>query len=246
VKRLIEYTKRYLPSLVPLLLPSLLLGMAIGLYPGYQAYKYIWKDAGFCLTCHQHDYAQISWQESVHGEITTCHDCHHQPLRQYVEEMFVLATQDSKHIKHIPNIQNELCEACHISNPHSRSSLSGPLEDEDLEGMPMIDKTQLHALHLSEKTTVPLPKEFAVHKNRSLQQSYGRLNKQKSDQKKDEEERLITCVDCHGGIPNRAHNFSATDASCANCHEKTAHKPSELQESFGCRICHFPEFLIEQ
>lgn len=231
------------------MLPVGFVGMIIGTYPGYKAYEYMWKDAKFCMTCHQHDYASLSWQASIHGRLTTCHDCHHQPLKQYVEEMFVLLTQKDIYpmtMKHLPYVTKDLCESCHVTHPHDVSSISGPFEGEKLESIPKIENTRLHALHLSKDTTEPLPKAFNL-----LKEDVSKFGKfqEKSKLKPHNakaQERKIVCVDCHGGIPNRAHNFSATDASCIHCHEKIAEHPTPLQEKFGCRNCHFTEFLVEQ
>ena len=101
----------------------------------------------------------------------------------------------------------------------------------------------MHAFHLEQKTNVALPKAFHILKED--QKSFGSFGRN-TEKVKEGEKRPIACVDCHGGIPNRAHQFSATDASCINCHQKVAHAPTEFQKKFGCRNCHFSEFLIEE
>lgn len=228
------------------LLPAMIIGIFIGTYPGYKAYEYMWKDAKFCMTCHQHDYANQSWKSSIHGRTTTCHDCHHQPLRQYVEEMYVLMTQKDVFpvtMKHLPYVTKDLCESCHVNHPHSISSISGPFEGKNLDKIPKIEKTRLHALHLSKKTDTPLPKSLHLLKDDTSH--YGKFGHTGPGQTRESKKRGLVCVDCHGGISNRAHNFSATDASCINCHEKVAKHPTPLQKKFGCRNCHFIEFLVE-
>src|SRR3989338_8296435 len=112
-----------------LISPALVIGLFIGMYPGYKAYEYMWKDPRFCMTCHQHDYASESWQSSINGRVTTCHDCHHQPLHQYAQEIYILLTQKDiypKSMKHLPHITRGLCESCHVSQPHDTSSIAGP------------------------------------------------------------------------------------------------------------------------
>ena len=227
------------------LMPAAVIGMFIGAYPGYKAYEYMWKDAKFCMSCHQHDYANQSWKSSIHGRSTTCHDCHHQPLRQYGEEIYILMTQKEiypKSMKHLPYVTEDLCESCHVTRPHSTSSISGPFEGEDLTRIPKIEKTRLHALHLSQETDVPLPKSLNLLKDSAS--TYGKFGQPPLGQSHESKKRRLVCVDCHGGISNRAHNFSATDSSCINCHEKIAAHPTPLQKKFGCRNCHFIEFLV--
>ncbi len=226
--------------------PAIVIGLLMGAYPGYKAYEYMWKDARFCMTCHQHDYASHSWQSSIHGRTTTCHDCHHQPLHQYAEEIYILLTQKEKFpksMKHLPYVTRDLCESCHIDHPHDTSSISGPFSGKSLKEIPKINKTRLHALHLSKETDAPLPKSFHLLKDDASQ--FGKFGQKKNSNSHLSQKRHLVCVDCHGGIPNRAHNFSATDASCINCHEKIAQHPTKLQKTFGCRNCHFTEFLIE-
>ena len=233
-------------KLLILIIPARVIGLLIGTYPGYTAYEYMWKDPRFCMSCHQHDYASHSWKSSIHGRVTTCHDCHHQPLRQYAEEIYVLLTQKDiypKSMKHLPHITKDLCESCHISKPSHTSSISGPFEGENLESIPKIEKTRLHALHLSKQTETPLPRAFHLLEEKVSE--YGKFKQTENSSDRSLMKRPIACVDCHGGISNRAHNFSATDASCIECHQKVAAHPTKLQKTFGCRSCHFTEFLIE-
>ncbi|HEX4925265.1 MAG TPA: NapC/NirT family cytochrome c, partial [Bdellovibrionales bacterium] len=74
---------KYLAASLSVVLPAMVLGALAGAFPGYKAYEYVWTDARFCTSCHVHDYATVGWAQSIHGEKTTCHDCHHQPLRAY-------------------------------------------------------------------------------------------------------------------------------------------------------------------
>ncbi|MGE3975469.1 MAG: NapC/NirT family cytochrome c, partial [Bdellovibrionales bacterium] len=74
-----KYFWMTLAPLFTFLAPSILGGIAMGVYPGYKAYEYAWKNAQFCTSCHVHDYATVGWKDSIHGDKTTCHDCHHQP-----------------------------------------------------------------------------------------------------------------------------------------------------------------------
>ena len=141
----------------------------------------MWKDARFCMTCHQHDYASQSWQSSIHGRTTTCHDCHHQPLHQYAEEIYVLLTQKEKFpksMKHIPYVTRDLCESCHIDRSQDTSNISGPFSGKSLKEIPKINKTRLHALHLSKGTDTPLPRSFHLLKEDAAQ--FGKFEQKKN------------------------------------------------------------------
>lgn len=224
------------------LIPSILLGAVIGLYPGYKLYHYAWYDAGFCLTCHVHDYANVGWSNSIHGQTTTCHDCHHQRLRDYMRETYIMALHQPKFPKdlhHTPYVPKDLCAACHISNAADKSTITGPMSLEDVLQIPKVDQSYLHKVHLSQTTDYTLLNKHTHEENERLLeklQPTQELNKEKG------ETRNITCADCHGGPANRGHNFSAVDASCIRCHD-VPHQ-SKVAKEYGCRTCHFQAFMI--
>jgi hypothetical protein len=220
-----------------LLAPSLGIGVILGVYPGYKIYEYIWVDARFCTGCHLHDYASISWKDSSHGRLTTCHDCHHQPLRDYIRESFILLSGRPNFpaaLKHTPNVAKNLCQACHITNPEDRSTITAPISEETLNKLPKVDQMHLHKIHLEKKVKHVLPSKFHL----TEQELYGLPNATPEAGP----ERLISCIDCHGGPPNRGHNFTSTDRSCYACHYKI-HKTSIAGE-VGCRSCHFQDFML--
>lgn len=225
------------------MLPGLILGALAGLYPGYKVYKYTWKDAGFCIQCHVHDYASVGWAKSIHGQKTTCHDCHHQPLRAYIKEAYLMVTNPPTFpadLKHTPHVPKDLCGSCHLASSEDRSTISGPLEKESLDKLPKVDQSFLHALHLKKSTKLTLLNhDMLPDEERSVTPSA------KMELPRHEgPERAIECADCHGGPTNRGHNFSAVEVSCVRCHT-AAHsdKSQSLSEAHGCRSCHFQDFL---
>ncbi len=229
-----------LGPLLIFLLPSMITGGLIGAYPGYKVYEFIWEDARFCTACHIHDYANVAWEASSHGKLTTCHDCHHQPLREYIRETVILMTHKPsfpKDLDHVPYVPNDICQACHISDPEDTSTVSGPMAKEDIRLLPKIDKMHLHKLHLEAKTKIGLLKDFKIA-DELRHGSKGYL----PDIEKGEE-RNVNCSDCHGGPVNRAHNFSVMDLACLRCHDDT-HKGSKIARTYGCRNCHFQEFTL--
>jgi hypothetical protein len=234
--------KELISKLTPFLifmLPAIIVGVLLGAYPGYQFYDYVWQDANFCFSCHVHDYATYAWKDSAHGKRTTCHDCHHQPLREYIREGIVFVLKQPKFpddLHHTPNVPKDLCETCHVSTHLDRSTLTGPLAKEDLGDLPKVDQMYLHSIHLKAKTKFTLLKSHQLSKKERWGEEF---ELPKAEEGK---ERMIACSDCHGGPFNRAHNFGAVDKSCLRCHDKV-HK-SPMGEKFGCRNCHFPAFTL--
>ncbi len=227
---------------VMFLVPSMLVGMLVGAYPGYRLYRYTWYDAEFCTSCHVHDYATVGWANSVHGGITTCHDCHHQRFRDYIKEAIIMVKDHPKFpedLHHTPYVKKELCAACHVSNVAERGTITGPFKFEDIERIPKIDLSHLHSVHMQEQTEFVLQNHQPHTENeRNIEELRPtvEINKEKG------ESRAITCADCHGGPQNRGHNFSSVDSSCVRCHEKS--HENQVAKTFGCRSCHFQDFLI--
>lgn len=222
--------------------PSIMIGIIAGSFPGYELYKYTWYNAHFCTQCHVHDYASVGWAQSAHGPKTTCHDCHHQRLRDYFKEMYIMIKDRPKFpedLHHTPYVKKELCSACHVSNAADRSTITGPFQFEDVMKIPKVDKSHLHFVHLNKKTDLILQNHKAHTANeRNLENLHPTIE---PDLTKGAE-RQITCADCHGGPQNRGHNFSAVDATCVRCHQES-HK-SKISQQYGCRSCHFQDFLI--
>lgn len=233
------YWKHFKPfSLI--FLPFFLIGLIVGAYPGYRTYEYVWKDPAFCVSCHVHDYASFAWQGSAHGRLTTCHDCHHQPLHAYMWEPIALMlyhTKFPRDLKHTPHVPQDLCESCHVSG-HDSGTVTGPLSKADIAKIPKIDHFYLHRIHLEAKTDRPLVHELDATESVQFVKN---VMMDPNPKLPDGQKRKITCTDCHGGPTNRAHDFSATDLACVRCHSEQ-HK-SRIAAQHGCRSCHFQEFL---
>jgi len=226
--------------IVIFMLPAILVGFLIGTYPGYKAYEYVWTNPTFCTSCHVHDYANQSWEESSHGVLTTCHDCHHQSLRMLaLEPIIFMAKQPKfpKDLKHIPHVPNDLCEACHVSAPRDTSTISGPLSIKDVKKLPKVDKTRLHQVHLNATT------RLSINSDHELADKNGSHGQNDLSAQHKTGVRGIVCADCHGGVSNRAHNFQAVGSACIRCHS-AIHNSSKVVKDGGCRGCHFQEFLM--
>ncbi len=223
-----------------LLAPGLVVGAVMGIYPGYKLYDYTWKSADFCMQCHVHDYVNVAWKKGIHGEFTTCHDCHHQPLRAYMKEMYIMATKPPtfpQDLHQTPHVPTTICNSCHLSKGADRSTITGPMLKKDIEKIPKVDESYQHHLHLGKMTDLKELKsyKFTEQERSATPQPIEFLPTERG------EKRPIECADCHGGPSNRGHNFAATDQSCVRCHE-SAHQ-SKMAQKHGCRSCHFQDFL---
>ncbi|OFZ54474.1 MAG: hypothetical protein A2428_15870 [Bdellovibrionales bacterium RIFOXYC1_FULL_54_43] len=221
--------------------PWLLLGALIGSIPGYKLYEYVWKNDKFCTSCHVHDYASIGWKSSIHGELTTCHDCHHQALIDYAREGLALISGNPKFprdLHHTPYVPRHICEACHLTDA-DRSSLTGPLSSDEVDKLPKVDRLYLHNIHLNKQTRVPLVSTIPLGQMNEEMKTFGVFDGEPAPKLR--ERRQIICTDCHGGPANRAHDISVADRSCVRCHANT-HRTQFVQQ-YGCRNCHYQDFL---
>lgn len=222
------------------MLPFLAFGALLGVYPGYKVYEHVWKDSSFCFNCHVHDYAHVSWTQSSHKELTTCHDCHHQPLKAYMLDAyhyFIHGAKFPRDLDHVPHVPKDICEACHLTNPKDTSTITGPLSMDEIKKLPKVDQKYLHRVHLAKKVKLKLFKEYKMGmKERRAEEVVLPLTTQKADKA-----RPVTCSDCHGGLPNRGHNFSVADNSCLRCHPKIHN--TKMGQKYGCRNCHFQDFI---
>jgi hypothetical protein len=241
VRRRIQSLIRWSAALAAFSLPTLSVGTLVGVYGGHYVAERVWTDAKFCISCHVHDYANFGWEKSIHGDKTTCHDCHHQPMRAYFKEMYVMITkrpQFPEDLHHTPFIKQDLCAACHVSNAADRSSITGPMKFEDVSRIPKVDKSELHRVHLEAFTDLTLLNSHELTEGERRAEPISKFPVTRG------EKRSVTCADCHGGPANRAHNFSAVDASCVRCHSEP--HQTRVGEVFGCRDCHFKGFLIPE
>ena len=230
-----------LKTLVIALAPPIIFGMLLGIYPGYMVYKYVWKDARFCTTCHVHDYATVGWSKSIHGQMTTCHDCHHQPLRAYMIEALTMVKKPPRFpadLDHTPYVKKDLCAACHLTHPHDQSTVTGPMEEEEIDKLPKVDRSYLHRVHLEKFTNLTSLNSHELTKQERSMTPEPVTELPRTEGPK----RSIECSDCHGGPTNRGHNFSVVDVSCVRCHSSQHHESKALQMQ-GCRTCHFQDFL---
>ncbi len=215
------------PVLAAVAVVAVLAGAAAGAPIGDRLFNYQWSDARFCNDCHAHDYANEAWKESIHADLTTCHDCHRVPIRHYPRNLWVTITdppQTAEDIPH-PQIPVVICGACHLGecDPHE---LTGPMPVKLCDQVVKVDRSRLHRVHLESKTRLP-----GAGQGGALDEGH----------EEGHEDGTITCLDCHGAGERQVHRFSDDVIACSKCHERHA---TELGlEGLPCRQCHGSAFL---
>ena len=239
-RRLLEYLfafKRYLGT--PLLVAGCLLFLVAavpGGFLGYKGYHFAWTDPRFCFLCHIHDYAVVTWKKSVHGDVTTCHDCHHMALFHYTyigAQAFLNPPNYPEDLEHPPSIPDDLCAKCHLRGTARRENWTLPFQFDKLKKIPTIDVTAGHRWHLAAQTVKPTPEAL---KDRSA-----KVNVEEGFQIRG----VINCWRCHGSEFNRAHQYRATDVNCRSCHAES-HLSKQLKfVSTDCLLCHINAFVLD-
>lgn len=210
------------PASLVVVLVALIGGAAAGVPVGDGMYTYMWQDPRFCNDCHVHDYANEAWAASVHGQLTTCHDCHRVPIRHYPKNLVYAAFWRPQVPEDIPKPHPtvEICEQCH-SSTGGDEPLTGPMAPEVRAEVVKIDHSPLHRLHLDSDHRTPSAYEGG---------------------QTDQGEGPIECLDCHGGENLTAHQFPARTEHCERCHEGVRPE-DEHGGGLQCLDCHAAGFL---
>lgn len=224
------------PSALLVVVVTGLAGVGAGIPTGDHLYTYMWRDPMFCGDCHVHDYANEAWEQSVHAQLTTCHDCHQVPIRHYPRNLFVTVFDRPETPEDIPaaHVGTVLCEQCH-SQAGAAAPLTGPMPD-DLRGMvAKIDGSPLHRIHMDAKDRVPSQYKGGHGKAKEAEPS---------DAKRPDHDTPsgVVCLDCHGGADLDVHTFAADPRDCETCHEGIT-PADERGDALSCLDCHGPGFV---
>lgn len=219
------------PASLAVVTLALIVGSAAGAPVSDKAYDYMWRDAQFCDDCHVHDYANQAWAKSVHGKLTTCHDCHRVPIRHYPKNLYVAVFRRPQVPEDIPKpeVGVVICEQCH-SSKGAEEPLTGPMPESIRTQVVHIDDSPLHRLHLDAKTRTPNRYQGGKDEAPSAEPAHGGHGAIVG-------EGPITCLSCHGGENATAHQFPATTEVCEKCHEGI--RPAdESGDGLSCLDCH--------
>lgn len=220
------------PASLLVVLAGFLGGSVSGKPVADSLYGYMWSDARFCDDCHVHDWANERWAASVHGTLTTCHDCHRVPIRHYPMNLLVTLVDTPETPEDIPKaeVKMVICEQCH-SESGAEEAVTGPMPDEVRDQVVRIDHSPLHRIHLDAKTRLP------------TLYGGGRPDEEAEPAEALEgEEGKIICLDCHGGEDLHVHRFVATSDDCQECHHDIM-PTDEAGAELSCLDCHGRGFV---
>lgn len=228
------------PALWGILGAGFAAGSLAGVPVEEKVYDYVWNDSYMCDDCHVHDYANQAYWGSVHGGVTTCHDCHLVPISHYPRNLYVtaLTPPEGPEDIHPPQVASVVCTRCH-SREGQDEPLTGPMSEAVRLQTVKIDESELHRLHLGSKERVPSSWEGGTEPSEH-HAGYGPLVA--PFHRPSWDEGVITCADCHGAEDNRAHQFTATRDNCVACHGDL-HVDTGRMVDLDCRQCHLAGFL---
>ncbi len=213
------------PAVLVMVIVAAGAGGVAGVPAGDEMYMYMWRDPNFCNDCHVHDYANERWAASVHGRLTTCHDCHRVAIRHYPVNLYVTLFATPEVPEDIPTAEVEMvvCEQCHLATDEGEP-LTGPMTAALRARVPKVDDNPLHKIHLNAKERRPSAYQGGTGE---LEPAEGELD----------EGRAVVCLDCHGGDRLNVHRFVAQSDDCEACHEGI--RPKDLGgRPLECLDCH--------
>jgi len=227
------------PGPLALVVTGLLGGVISGLPVGDAMFTYMWRNPSFCDDCHVHDFANEACFRSVHGGVTTCHDCHKVPVRHYPRNLWVTVfdTHETRSDIPTPHLPLVVCGQCHLST-QEEEPLTGPLTDEDRKHVVKIDDAPLHRAHLDAKQRKPSGYHGGTDQP-------PRANRSGAEDEPDPTAGAITCLDCHGSDEGEAHQFTATRNDCVSCHGELELPKGHLT-TVDCTQCHLEGFLAPE
>ena len=201
------------------------LGSGAGVPAANEMYTYMWRDPNFCNDCHVHDYANERWEHSVHGKLTTCHDCHRVAIRHYPLNLIVTLFDTPQKPEDIPKAEVGMvvCEQCHLKSGEEEP-LTGPMTDDLRHLVAKVDDSPLHKVHLEAKGRKP-------------SNYHGGTGAELERPSELDADRTVVCLDCHGGDRLRVHRFVADSSDCEQCHAGIRPK-DEAGHELECLDCH--------
>ena len=197
--------------------------------PVVYVYDYTQNNPKFCTTCHLMNSAYETWDQSAMHDLN-CHECHESDMVESLGHVVEVLTKNPQQVTKITEVDNELCEHCHVSN--------------DPQWLQVVN-TEGHKVHFFDKPQPPYcidchglrlhvfepPEEICKEcHEKSLTMGTPTME--------------IHCIVCHEFttallLPERE--------DCVNCHdfarlqtimEESYHKNTQVD--IDCRSCHNP------
>jgi|GEM_PF-4102986 hypothetical protein len=102
-----------------LLLATLSIFMLVFMVLSFKFYYFMYFDSRMCLVfCHAGaklmEEPYYLWEESVHGKVTNCHDCHHAYPHQVPLELVMAFVERVTEIEGHAHVPDKVCTNCHL------------------------------------------------------------------------------------------------------------------------------------
>ena len=207
----------------------LLLALIVIAIPSYFIYDYTQHNPKFCTTCHLMNEAYGTWEDSSMHDLD-CHECHVADMATNIDHLIKVITEDPQVVEKQAEIENELCEKCHISEDPQwlqvintdghKVHFYGEVKHADCidcHGM------ELHVFRPPEEGCIECHGESSAHASESMG---------------------ATCVTCHDFLAEGDGFIPEERADCVTCHQGNAEiitsMTTEAHLDSSCMSCHNP------
>jgi nitrate/TMAO reductase-like tetraheme cytochrome c subunit len=206
----------------------LIVGLLVVLIPSFFIYDYTQNNPRFCTTCHLMNPAYETWTVSAMHDLA-CHKCHETDMVESLGHVVEVLTRNPDDVTKEVDIDNSLCESCHISNDPNWLQIAdtaghkvhiyesaGYAECIDCHGQ------RLHVFEPPEETCV----QCHDVENTVVETLMG-----------------THCITCHE-FTATDHELIPVDQTCLQCHEEQdsmgASFPADIHTDTACINCHNP------
>ena len=222
----------------------ILLALIVIAIPSYFIYDYTQHNPKFCLTCHLMTDAYDTWETSAMHDLT-CHECHVADMATNINHMVDVLTKDPQVVVKPAEIENELCEECHVSEDSQwlqvvntdghKVHFYGEVNHADCidcHGM------ELHVFRPPEEGCLDCHDDSRVHAAESMSATCVTCHDFLADGNGDHfiPSEREDCITCHFQMEEISMSLTTEahlDSSCTSCHN-----PHEEQVADDCSKCH--------
>ena len=197
--------------------------------PSYFIYDYTQHNPKFCTTCHLMNDAYDTWEASAMHDLD-CHKCHVADMVTNMEHLYDVITHDPQEVVKPAEIDNELCEDCHVSEDPQWLQVINTDGHKihfygDVKHADCIDchGMELHVFRPPEEGCIECHGESSAHASESMG---------------------ATCVTCHDFLAEGDGFIPEERADCVTCHQGNAEiitsMTTEAHLDSSCMSCHNP------
>jgi len=222
----------------------LLLALIVIAIPSYFIYDYTQHNPKFCTTCHLMNDAYDTWESSAMHDLD-CHKCHVADMVTNMEHLYDVLTHDPQEVVKPAEIDNELCEECHVSEDPQWLQVVNTDGHKvhfygDVNHADCIDchGMELHVFRPPEEGCLECHDESSVHAAESMGATCVTCHDFLADGNGDHfiPSERDDCITCHFQMEETSMSLTTEahlDSSCTSCHN-----PHEEEVAEDCTTCH--------